>query len=179
LPALWLVTDPARIDPLAAAKALPPGGGIIYRAFGAADALEVGRALRRIADRRKLVLLAGADEALARAIGADGLHLPERLVSRAPIVRARHRGWMVTGAAHSNLALVRARRARVDAAVLSPAFTSRSPSAGAPIGPVRLAIWIRRAGLPVIALGGVRNETAPGLVRTGAHGLAAVEGLKP
>jgi thiamine monophosphate synthase len=44
---------------------------------------------------------------------------------------------------------------------------------------VRLAIWIRRAGLPVIALGGVRNETAPGLVRTGAHGLAAVEGLKP
>jgi thiamine monophosphate synthase len=38
---------------------------------------------------------------------------------------------------------------------------------------------IRRSDLPVIALGGVRNETAPGLVRTGARGLAAVDGLTP
>jgi thiamine monophosphate synthase len=37
----------------------------------------------------------------------------------------------------------------------------------------------RRSAIPVIALGGVTNGTAPGLVRVGAYGLAAVEGLSP
>lgn len=179
LPALWLVTDPARLpDPLAAARRLPAGSGIIYRAFGRPDAIEVGRALATIARRRRLVLLAGADAHLARAIGADGVHLPERLVARSRTLRARDRRWIVTGAAHSSLALRRAQRAGLDAALLSPVFASASPSAGQPLGPVRFAHMVRRAAIPVIALGGVSNETAPGLVSTGASGLAAVDALK-
>jgi len=152
---------------------------VIYRAFGAADALTTAGALKAIARRRGLVLLIGADEGLAQATGADGIHLPERLLHLARAIRRRHPLWMITGAAHSSLAVRYARRLGCDAALLSSVFSSRSPSAGRPLGPTRFAGLVREAGIPVIALGGVTNETAPALARTGACGLAAVDGLSP
>jgi thiamine-phosphate pyrophosphorylase len=180
LPRLWLVTDPARLaDPVAAAERLPRGAGVIYRAFGAPDALTTALALRAVARRRGLALLIGADEGLAEATGADGVHLPERLLHLARGIRARHRTWIVTGAAHSGLALRRAERSGCDAVLLSPVFLSRSGSAGRPLGATRFAGLVRQTAIPVIALGGVTNETAPGPVRAGAYGLAAVDGLSP
>jgi thiamine-phosphate pyrophosphorylase len=178
LPSLWLLTDPQRVpDPVSAAAKLPPGSGVIYRAFGAADALSTATALVKLARSRRLTVLIGADEALAAAAGAQGIHLPERMLGRAPRIRARHRRWLVTGAAHGGRALRLAQRAGLDAAFLSVVFPSRSPSAGAPMGPVRLALRARRARIRVIALGGITKETAPRLLATGACGLAAIEGL--
>jgi thiamine-phosphate pyrophosphorylase len=180
LPSLWLVTDPDRLpDPLAAAARLPPGAGVIYRAFGRRDALATALALRRVTRARRLILLIGADESLARACRADGVHLPERLASRARALRAKHPRWIITVAAHSGRALRAACRAGADAALLSMVFASTSRSAGRPMGAVRFAGLVRQVDLPVIALGGVNKETAPGLLATRAAGLAAVEGLKP
>jgi thiamine-phosphate pyrophosphorylase len=164
---------------LAIAARLPPGSGVIYRAFGAPDALETARALARLAHKRGLVLLVGADERLAAAAGAHGLHLPERDAAGAPRVRARRPNWLITAAAHSPRALAGAGRAGCDAALVSAVFESRSPSAGRPIGPRRFARLVRTAGLPVYALGGVDARTARRLLDTGAVGLAAVEGFGP
>jgi thiamine-phosphate pyrophosphorylase len=178
LPALWLVTDPARTpDPAGAAARLPRGAGVIYRAFGAGDALETARAIRRVADRRGLVFLVGADAGLAVAAKADGVHLPERLMYRAVALKRSHPAWRITAAAHDRKAIVRAGRLGLDAILVSAAFKSRSPSAGAPLGPIRFASLIRGARLPVIALGGVNETTAQRLIDTGARGLAAVDGL--
>lgn len=149
----------------------------MFRAFGATDALAVGRRLREIADARGLVLLVGADEALAQAIGADGVHLPERLVHRAGPIRRRHSRWIVTAAAHGRAGLVAAARAGADAVLLSPAFESASPSAGRPLGPARFATLARTARVPVYALGGVNMKTAPRLLGSGAAGLAAIGAL--
>lgn len=180
LPTLWFVTDPARTpDPVQIARGLPKGAGVIYRAFGAAGAESTARALAKVAKSRGLVLLIGADEGLAARVGAAGVHLPERAVRSAPRLRARRPGWIITGAAHSARALSAGRRAGLDAAMLSAVFPSNSPSAGKALGPVRFAALARGAGLPVIALGGVRTQTAPRLLATGAVGLAAVEGLTP
>lgn len=176
LPPLFFVTDPARTpDPAAVAARLPRGAGIIYRAFGRTDADTVGRALARTAAQRALILLVGADEALARRIGAAGVHLPERDLHRARALKRT--GLIVTGAAHSARALARAGRAGVDAALLSTVFPSNSPSAGRPLGPVRFAALVRRARTPVYALGGVTAKTAKRLKGSGAAGLAAVDGV--
>jgi thiamine-phosphate pyrophosphorylase len=178
LPPLFFVTDPARTpDPVAIAAHLPKGSGVIYRTFGAADALSVGRALRRIADTRGLTLLIGADEDLAAAIGADGVHLPQRQVCQGLCLRARRPGWLLTGAAHDARALKSAELAGLDAALTSPVFASRSPSAHGELGPIRFSSLVRGSRLPVYALGGVNRHTAPRLLSTGAAGLAAVEGL--
>jgi len=173
-----LMTDPARISDLeAAVRRLPRGSAIVFRAFGSRDAVRQGRALAAIARRCGLVLLAGADPALALAIGARGVHLPERLAHRAGQLRRARPGWIVTAAAHDERAVRRALAAGADAVLLSPVFESRSPSAGRPLGPIRFAALVRRAKGPVYALGGINPETARRLAGSGAAGLAAVEAL--
>ena len=175
LPSMLVLTDPQRTpDPLALAERLPSGVGLVYRTFGAADALQIAGRLAHMARSRGWTLLISADADLALACGAQGVHLPERLVHRAPRLRARWPGRLITGAAHDASALRRAARAKLDAALLSAVFPSLSPSAGPPIGPVRLSSLVRGASLPVYALGGVDGDTAPRLRGTGVAGLAAV-----
>ena len=153
---------------------LPRGAGVVFRAFGAADAIALGRRLRAVTRRRGLLLLVGADPALARAIGADGVHLPQRLAHLAGRLRRARPGWIVTAAAHDWPAILRARRSGAQAVLVSPVFESASPSAGRPIGVVRFAALARRAGLPIYALGGIDAITARRLTSTGASGIAAV-----
>jgi thiamine-phosphate pyrophosphorylase len=182
LPRLLVFTDPARTpDVEAVARALPAGAALVHRSFGAADAEAVARRLKPILHARGAKLLVGADWRLAAAVGADGVHLPERLASRAGALRRAHPGWIVTAAAHSLAAARAARaagRAGADAAVVSAVFPSRSPSAGSPIGHLRLAAMARAAGVPVYALGGVNDRTAARLKDAGLAGLAAVEGFR-
>jgi thiamine-phosphate pyrophosphorylase len=175
LPPLILVTDPDRTpDPVALAERLPRGSGVIFRGFGRKGAGKTARRLAAVARRRGLLLLIGADA--LRAPGA-GVHLPERMANRAAALKRARPGVVVTVAAHSLTALIRARRAGADAALLSTVFKSRSPSAGRPLGSVRFATLVRQAGLPVYALGGIRTKNAPRLLGSGAAGLAMVEGL--
>ena len=178
LPPLLFFTDPARTpDPAAILSRLPRGAGVVYRAFGHVDAVNSARSLRALAHSRGLVFLVGAAEALATACRADGLHLPERDLGRAHRLRARHRTWILTGAAHSRSALARAGRAGVHAAVVSAIFPSGSPSAGVPLGARRLGAWIRNGRTRVYALGGVNGRNAAQLTRTGAVGIAAIDGV--
>lgn len=175
LPALLFFTDPARTPiPEAVACRLPRGSGIVFRHFGAADAEVWARRLKVIARARGLKLLIGQDVDLARRIGAHGVHLPERLAHRAGALKRAHPRWLVTSAAHS---LAAARRSRADAVVISPAFPSRSPSAGRALGAIRLSVLVRQAGRPAYALGGLNDDTARRLLGVGVIGLAAVDGL--
>ncbi len=176
LPGLLFFTDPARVpDPEAVAERLPPGAGVVFRAFGATDAVTRGLRLRAIADRRGLILLVGADEALARAIQADGLHLPERARETAPRLRGRWPDWLVTIAAHDLEAVTAASALGADALVVSPVFESNSPSAGTPLGVEGLRALVGATDTPVYALGGIRAGTVESLKNTGIVGVAAVE----
>ena len=176
LPALLLFTDPVRTpEPEALAATLPRGGAIVYRHFGAPDARTRAEGLLRLARRKGLKLLIGRDVALAAAIGADGVHLPEAMAHRAAALKRAHPRWIVTSAAHS---LGAARASGADAVIVSTAFPSRSPSAGPALGPIRLAALVRAAGRPVYALGGVNDKTARRLRDAGLVGLAAVDGLR-
>jgi thiamine-phosphate pyrophosphorylase len=175
LPWLYFFTDPARTpDPCAIAARLPRGAAVVYRHFGAPDRLATARRLRALAHRRGLVLLIGADPALAARIGADGVHLPQRMIARARALRTRAPGTLVTVAAHDAPALARARRAGAHAAFLSPVFPSASPSATQALGPRAAGAMARRAGMPVIALGGVNAQNMATL-RAGFSGVAAVD----
>jgi thiamine-phosphate pyrophosphorylase len=179
LPVLLFFTDPARTpEPEAIARRLPPGAAVVFRPFGAADAEARGERLAAIARERRLKLLIGADDGLAVRLGADGVHLPERLAHRARRLKAAHPDWLVTAAAHSPRAARRALLAGADAVVISAIFPSRSASAGAPTGPIRLASLARRLNGAVYALGGIDNKTARRLKDTGLVGLAAVDAFR-
>ncbi|MFN3512435.1 MAG: thiamine phosphate synthase [Phenylobacterium sp.] len=177
LPALLAFTDPVRTpDPTALARRLPRGTGLVYRAFGAPEAAATAQELARIARERGLLLLIGADAELAARVRAHGVHLPERLARLAKPLKRR--GFLVTAAAHSPRAARIALAAGADAAVVSAVFPSKSPSAGPPIGPLRLARLVRTTGGPVYGLGGIGHENARQLLRTGLVGLAAVAAFR-
>jgi thiamine-phosphate pyrophosphorylase len=179
LPSLLFFTDPVRTpDPEAVARRLPQGAGVVFRAFGAPDAVERGVRLRTVTRAGGLTLLVGADAGLAARIGADGVHLPERLAWRARRLKAAHPRWIVTAAAHSTIAARRALAAGADAVVVSTVFASRSASAGPPMGAVRTALLVRRVSGPIYGLGGIDNKKARLLKDTGLIGLAAVDGLR-
>ena len=178
MPRLLFFTDPARTPraDLVVAR-MPRGSGVVFRAFGAKEAAKQGAALARAARRRGVVFLVGADPRLAIALGAGGLHLPERMTTRAGDIRLLRRRFLVTGAVHGLPAALRARRAGVDAVVLSSVFPSRSPSAGRAMGVLAFAALARKIRIPVFALGGITPGNARRLGHSGAIGLAAVEGF--
>ena len=160
----------------ALALSLPRGAGLVYRAFGAPDRLETAWTLRRITWRRGVALIVGADAALARAVRADGVHLPERMAGPA----RRLRGFrLLTIAAHSPRATRRGLGLGADAVVLSPILASDSPSAGAPLGIPRAARLIRGVRGAVYGLGGLDGNSARRVAAIGVAGLAAVGAWNP
>lgn len=172
LPPLIALTDPARIpDPVVLAENLPTGAGLIYRHFGAEDRCEVAARLAGISAKRGLMFLVANDAPLARAVGADGVHWPEAKLAEA----RKWRGCfdIMTCAAHTRAALARAKKAGIDAALLSVIFPSASQSAGSPMGALRFRQLARDVSLPVFALGGVSADNAGQIADNGA--LAAIE----
>jgi len=172
LPALFFVTDEARTpDPVRIAQALPRGTGIIFRHYGAPDRAALAHRLAKVSRARGLVLLIGADPALARQVRAQGVHWPEGLMARA---QARRCGF-TTAAAHDGRALIRIRNIGSDAAFLSPVFATRSGAQKRPLGILRFTALTRMSRVPVYALGGISPSTAKRLLNSGAVGLAAVD----
>lgn len=174
-PALLFFTDPARTpDPLAVARKLPRGAGLVYRHFGAPERARMARALARLCRSRGLVFLVAADPELAGRVGADGVHWPER---RLPARREPGHGRVATAAAHWPEALARAAAYGADAAVLSPVFPTESTSSRAPMGLFKASQLARAASLPVLALGGVNARNARLLAGRGFAGIVAVSAL--
>ena len=177
LPPLLFFTDPDRTPrPWEIAARMPAGAGVVYRGFGRPEAGHEARLLRRVTARRGLRLLIGQDDGLAEAVGADGVHLPERDLGRAAALRRRHPGWTLTGALHGEATALAS--GALDAVVLSPVFRAGGSSADRP--PLGIAEITRRVAglpLPVYGLGGITAESAPGLSDTGLCGLAAIDGV--
>ncbi|TFW11840.1 thiamine phosphate synthase [Brevundimonas intermedia] len=176
LPPLLFFTDPDRTPrPWETAFRLPTGSAVVYRAFGATDAVETGRRLREATTDRGVTLLVGLDADLAQTLVADGVHLPEREAHSAPAIRAAHPRWMITAAWHGGPTSIQA----LDALILSPVFPAGGASADKPsLGLVAFQERAQSVPLPVYALGGIKAANAARLQATGACGLAAIDAIQ-
>ena len=152
---------------------MPVGTGLIYRHFGAPDAKETAHKLVKIARRQRLRVLIGNDPKLAMAVGADGVHWPERRIAEARYWQGRFA--LQTGAVHSRQGIQRAAQSCLDAALLSTIFSSNSPTASSPIGAHRFHRLAKSSRLPLYALGGLNPNNMQKVAQSG--GLAAIDGL--
>lgn len=120
-------------------------------------------------------LLINADIELARALGADGVHLKShQLGSLAE--RPAGLSW-VAGSCHDAGDLARLAALGGDFAVLSPVKPTTS-HAGAPVlGWPAFRDLAEAARLPVYALGGLAVGDLPDAWRAGGQGIAAISGL--
>ena len=177
LPPLLFFTDPERTPrPWETAARLPAGCGVVFRHFGRIDALETAQRLRDATLERGGRLLIGLDAALAEAVGADGVHLPERALDQAAALATARPDWIIIGAAHSR---ARLETPGLDALVVSPVFPAGGASAARPaLGLKTLSEWVGAAPCPVYALGGIDGANAQGLIGSGACGIAGVSAIQ-
>ena len=178
LPPLLFFTDPMRTPrPWETAARLPAGAGLVFRHFGAADALETGLRLRAATRDARVRLLVGLDADLAERIEADGVHLPERALSAAYALSGRRPNWLLTGAAHS-LEVVKSVR-DLDALILSPVFPAGGASAAkTALGVEGFKALAALAPCPAYALGGINAANASALIESGACGIAGVDAVQ-
>jgi thiamine-phosphate pyrophosphorylase len=169
-PAIWLVSDARNDAALETVLArLPRGSGLIYRHYHLAPADRRARfdRLAALARRRgHAVVLAGTPRE-ARAWRADGVYGPPARLARGPALLR-----LVT--AHGLREIAMARRAHAAAIVLSPVLLTRSHPSARALGPLRFRLLATRAGLPVIALGGMTPRRARWLA---VGHWAAIDGL--
>ncbi|WP_417485272.1 thiamine phosphate synthase [Maricaulis salignorans] len=178
LPALFALTDPVRTpDPLAFASQLAPGSGLVYRHFGAPERFHIGLALAELAHAHGLYLFVSNDLALADAIGAHGVHWPERDLAQAWARRLRGDRRPFTASVHSPAAGLRAARAGIDGVFHSTVFASQSATARRPHGIHAAAALARHVDTAVYPLGGVNADTGRRLIGLGFAGFCCVGAL--
>ena len=111
---------------------------------------------------------------LAIALGADGVHLGRRSVSVADARALLPPGTWISVACHAVGDVVRAAGEGADAALLSPIFAS--PGKGPPLGveAIREARDAVGEDILLVALGGVREESAGACFAAGAGAVAGI-----
>lgn len=174
IPKAWFLTDPARVaDPVATVSALPKGWGVVYRHFGETNRVAIAHELASACRANHLIFLIAADPVLARAVGADGVHWPNKRIAES---RRNARAFqLITSSAHTHAERIHAVKAGVDAVFYSAVFVSKSPSAPKPMGPGRFRQCAASSSIPIIGLGGITAENA---ARIAPHGFASISGIE-
>jgi thiamine-phosphate pyrophosphorylase len=170
LPHLLLITDERMGEALwPALERLPHGAGVVFRHYGLAapDRRALYERVRRIARRRRLILILAGSPRQAAAWKADGAH--GRSASRVarPLIRS--------APAHDRRELRAANRA--DLRLVSPVFPTRSHPDAAALGPIRLGLMLGDDRRGIVALGGMTRRRAQALRNLGVTRWAAIDGL--
>lgn len=119
-----------------------------------------------------------ARAALVEEMGADGFHLPSRVLRELPAARlARPSGMLISAACHSRDELMLAEAVGVDFAFLGNVLATASHPGRAGLGWSAAENLVRGSRLPLFALGGQDAATVPLALAAGFHGIAAIRGL--
>lgn len=124
--------------------------------------------------RTRLLVNDRAD--IARAAGADGVHLTTRSLEASVIRRAFGPDFLIGVSTHTLAEAHAARDQGADFAVFGPVFDTVSKRAyGPPVGLDSLREAARTVlPFPLIALGGITRDNASAVLDAGASGVAAI-----
>jgi thiamine-phosphate pyrophosphorylase len=113
---------------------------------------------------------------IARAAGADGVHLTERSLPAVIVRETCGDEFLIGVSTHSLEAALEAHVQGADFVVFGPVFDTASKRAlGSPQGLEKLReVSEALAGFPVLAIGGINAENASECFQAGASGIAAI-----
>jgi len=192
-PPLILVTDPAFTDDRIAlvvetvGRALAPGLFAVQlrdKSRPRASLEAFAERLREVTARCGTALVINGDARLAKAVGADGVHLGGLAGTVLEARRIVGEAAWISVAAHDDADVEAGRDAGADAILVSPIFAT--PGKGAPRGVAALraakaVVGDVRAGslsrVAIHALGGVEPASARQCREAGADGVAVVRAL--
>ncbi|VAY87688.1 CTP pyrophosphohydrolase [mine drainage metagenome] len=122
-----------------------------------------------------LRILVNGDPELAQRTGADGVHLPARLLE---ILKGRPDLPWVGASCHSRTELEQAQGLGVDFAVLGPVCPTQTHPAAHPLGWPEFTALRHESPLPVYAIGGLTGLALNQAIQQGAQGIAVMRGLE-
>ncbi|MDT7541408.1 MAG: thiamine-phosphate pyrophosphorylase [Acidobacteriota bacterium] len=113
---------------------------------------------------------------IARAAGADGVHLSTRSLEPSVVRRTFGRDFLIGVSSHTLGEARAARDGGADFTVFGPVFDTPSKRAyGSPVGLEALREVARAlASFPIFAIGGVTRANAESVILAGAQGIAAI-----
>ncbi|MGQ0442151.1 MAG: Nudix family hydrolase [Methylophilaceae bacterium] len=112
--------------------------------------------------------------ALARKLGADGVHLPSKLLMN---LQEKPSDMLVAASCHYTTELAHAEKLCLDFAVLSPVQTTKSHTTIPALGWQAFTQLIENIELPIYALGGMTLNDLPQALSCGARGIAMQRAL--
>jgi thiamine-phosphate pyrophosphorylase len=129
-----------------------------------------------IANHSNTALLINDRADIAKAAGADGVHLPSNSIP-ARIVRSKFGGDFIIGISSHTLDEVKvARDSGADFALFSPVFATPGKETAKGLEGLKAAVTVA-VPLPVIALGGINETNFTAAFESGAAGIAAIRSL--
>ncbi len=115
---------------------------------------------------------------VARAVGADGVHLGVLSIPPQEARRLLGPRAVIGCSAHNALELRQAREGGADFVTFGPVYLTPSKGPfGPPVGIPALAEACRTAGIPVFALGGIGPGNLEEVARAGSFGVALISGI--
>lgn len=148
------------------------------KSLSAAEYYDLARELRVLTSRYDARLIINDRVDIARAVGADGVHLPE---SGLPVDVARKLlgpEHLIGVSCHSLESALSAELLGADFITFGPVYATPSKvSYGAPVGITALTQAVHAVSIPVFALGGVSSARVPELLDTGVFGVALISAI--
>ncbi len=182
---LYLITDRRQApggDILAAvARALDGGVRAVQlreKDLPAGELCRLAERMRSLTARYGARLLVNDRADVAKAVGADGVHLGVLSLPPREARRLLGEDSLIGCSTHGIEELREAEKGGADFATFGPVF--RTPSKepfGPPRGVSSLAEACRAAGIPVFGLGGIRPGNAEEVARSGCFGIALISGI--
>lgn len=122
----------------------------------------------------RLIIHSQAD--IARAVGADGVHVASRDIATIPAIRSwlQDEKMSLSASCHNREELQMAAEAGADYAMLAPVFPTGSHPGSPSLGPEQFLALSESAEIPVVALGGITVDNHNQLA---GHGLAVISAI--
>jgi len=178
-PLLCLVTDRNRTSCRAlesvVAQAVEGGANMIQfrdRDMEDADRLHAAGKLREITENKALFIVNG-DVDLAKKVGADGIHFPEKHIFDADTQKLKE-DFILGQSVHSLEMATKAELLYIDYLIVGTLFPSKSHPQGRVSGTKIIEDISGKLSVPLIGIGGISSQNCRKVIDSGASGVAVI-----
>lgn len=141
------------------------------------EAMTVAQRLRDLTERAGVIFIINDDPALALAVDADGVHLGQEDIPVAIARRILGKDKLIGLSTHSVEEAIAANNLDVDYIGFGPIFHSKTKTVTSPHGIEGIGRIREFVSLPIIAIGGIDQGNASGVIKAGANGVAVISAI--
>ena len=141
------------------------------------EAITVAQRLRGLTERTGVIFIVNDDPALALAVDADGVHLGQEDIPVAIARRILGKDKLIGLSTHSVEEATAANNLDVDYIGFGPIFHSKTKMVTSPHGIEGIRRIREFVSLPIIAIGGIDQGNASGVIKAGANGVAVISAV--